>query len=117
MRGGYKWGLPYAASKAFGANWSAGLSSFDGINSFSIHPDSFRTAMLDSAAAALQLPSADLFGGMNCCFDRLGDPANVGKLVVSLCDGTTKYKSGDSIFICDNITVDVAHVVRSIFVD
>jgi len=101
----------YAASKA-GVDHLVRSTFYyqdDGIRIYGVLPAVFKTAMATELVKAPHHQAAgftdlDSFGEKVNFSKTSGDPANIGKLVASLFDGSTKYPPNTNIVIDNNIT-------------
>jgi NAD(P)-dependent dehydrogenase (short-subunit alcohol dehydrogenase family) len=102
--------LLYAVSKHALNHLARMMTSYskDKIYSYSVCPAVFETQMTqDTAKSGMIRGVGDVnqFALINPFYRGIaGDPKILGDLILSLCDGTTQYKNGDSIVIDGDVT-------------
>jgi len=107
--------LVYNASKAAvdTVSRNAGQFAGDGIRSYSLQIGAYDTEMSrNSAKQASELFGQEVpvegFGANNPICDTLGKAEDVGKVALALFDGTSEWKSGQTILVDNDCTADAA---------
>eukprot|EP00729_Bicosta_minor_P018577 gene18577-24650_t len=85
----------------------------ENIRSYAINPAVFTTKMVLDALPGLGMAHEDDFAGLNPINPgKSGDPANIGKLTVSLAANTSVYPSGGSVVIDNDVTMSLEQLQK-----